>query len=509
LAAKQGASIDELPSLQTEEAEEAEAEAPELEQSAALAEASSGDEAVAMDETYGWLDELGEDLAADEGEEEMLLEAPADTPAGEMEVAEVEASIPDDVPEDIDEAMAWLEQLAARQGAALDELPTVDELPEEEVSVAETVAMLDDIPDDPEEALAWLESLAGESAVEAEAEIASEQEAIEVVTEADTPAVPMDVVAARAEAEAALMREDRVQPESEAEGLEEMPEDPDEAMAWLERLAARQGASLDELPSLDEVEEELDTPAWIAAELAELEARADEADVETAEEPPALEFPEGDETEALQVAPEPLPLAAEEPPSASSEEAILDELAEERDDEDVEEALPDWLAIEGEEDDFEAWAEDAADLTQWLEAEEAATMSEEPVADLAPTARAALPAEPVPAPEERPAEKPEAEVPKHEPEAPTAAEADLSAFDDAVVEKAREAMRAGELAAAAEHYRALLESGNDVDALVVELENNVADKPNRALHQLLGDAYMQSGRLQQALDSYRQALESL
>jgi tetratricopeptide (TPR) repeat protein len=302
------------------------------------------------------------------------------------------------------------------------------------------------------------------------------------------------------------MREERAQPEPEAVELEEMPEDPDEAMAWLERLAARQGASLDELPSLDEVEEELETPAWIARELAELEARADEAEADSGEEPLAAE----EEMEPVQLAPEPLPEPKEaETPTASGDEAIIDELAEELDDEDIEEALPDWLAIEGEEEDFEAWAEDAADLTHWLEAEEAATTTETPPAtELAPGPQAALTSGPVseeampPAVEDAAVTVPEAEV-------PSGMEADLSAFDASVVEEARSAMRAGDLAAAVEHYRALLESGDDVEALVVELEQKVGEKPSRGLCQLLGDAYMQSGRLQPALDSYRRALETL
>ena len=38
----------------------------------------------------------------------------------------------------------------------------------------------------------------------------------------------------------------------EVDALLEMPDDPDAAMAWLEQLAARQGAPLEELPSITE-----------------------------------------------------------------------------------------------------------------------------------------------------------------------------------------------------------------------------------------------------------------
>lgn len=46
-----------------------------------------------------------------------MLTASLETP----EPVEADLSVPDN----IDDAMAWLEQLAARQGAPLDELPTV------------------------------------------------------------------------------------------------------------------------------------------------------------------------------------------------------------------------------------------------------------------------------------------------------------------------------------------------------------------------------------------------
>src|SRR5690606_5416044 len=100
-----------------------------------------------------------------------------------------------DVPEDLEDAMAWLEQLAARQGAPLDELPTLDDddfaalasaaptVVEEPPTPAGALWAMDeavappqvrdqaaepveepagDIPDDPDEALAWLEQMARE-----------------------------------------------------------------------------------------------------------------------------------------------------------------------------------------------------------------------------------------------------------------------------------------------------------------------------------------------------------
>ncbi len=101
----------------------------------------------------------------------------------------------EDPPDDPDEAMAWLEELAADQGAPIDELPSLAN----DLDTADTVLDLPDLDD-----------------IEAE----------------DTA-----------------------------------PEDPDEAMAWLEQLAADQGAPMDELPTLIDEEDgdktEIETFPWL------------------------------------------------------------------------------------------------------------------------------------------------------------------------------------------------------------------------------------------------------
>lgn len=76
-----------------------------------------------------------------------------------------------EVPDDPDEAMAWLERLAADQGASLDELPSLSDMPLESEPVAEPeyIESLElessadsDVPDDPDDAMAWLEQLAAD-----------------------------------------------------------------------------------------------------------------------------------------------------------------------------------------------------------------------------------------------------------------------------------------------------------------------------------------------------------
>lgn len=76
-----------------------------------------------------------------------------------------EVEVPD-VPDDPDEAMAWLERLAADQGANLDELPSLHEAAAEpEPTFAEFVEPEPEpveAPDEPDEAMAWLEQLAAD-----------------------------------------------------------------------------------------------------------------------------------------------------------------------------------------------------------------------------------------------------------------------------------------------------------------------------------------------------------
>lgn len=135
---------------------------------------------------------------------------------------------PADVPDDPDEAMAWLERLAAGQGAPLDELPTMTESMAESMETAETTIELPEVD-------------------YAEPEAVSDEDF----------------------SYAALIDSDV----SESD----VPDDPDEAMAWLERLAAEQGAPMDELPSLSGSQESAEPPAaaveddfsWLDEEMAE------------------------------------------------------------------------------------------------------------------------------------------------------------------------------------------------------------------------------------------------
>jgi hypothetical protein len=75
---------------------------------------------------------------------------------------------------------------------------------------------------------------------------------------------------------------------------------------------------------------------------------------------------------------------------------------------------------------------------------------------------------------------------------------------------ARELLYEHSLDESALHYEQLVQSPETAKELVGELEQAVRDHPKHsALQRVLGDAYVRTGQLQDALDAYRQALSKL
>lgn len=573
LAAQQGASIDELPSLATSGEGEG-AEAPDDIESAmdwldelAQAQGEEGYEPLAIGEVEGSEDENGvpEDIGL---LEDMEAEDAAGLEFAEQEI-EIESGIgrteQDEVAE-IDEAMAWLEQLASA-GVTSEGLVSLDGLDEQ--PVLQALADLEEIPDDPEMAIAWLEGLASGDVTKARAEDEGE-----IVEEEKTPPVPLDVVAARAEAESILLHDELTGEDisQDVEMLEEIPDDPDEAMAWLEKLAARQGASVDELPSLAEIEEDVETPDWLAQEIeaarepeaAEevlddfIEDMGDEVDLvrdesqsdETMVEAPSAMAEMPDAEPEKTGPPDDLELDVED--LDFEEETLFDDLVSDMELEDIEEEgmLPDWLAGEGEDDlaglDEFDWEAEAFDATGWLQSEEQALQVEERAAEVdaaevgeeveeapepSPTdegidmAEGASPdlafeTEPVLSDEE--VIEPQAgAVSVEEMEAQPAVEATQEPVSEEELADAAETVAEEELMVAEERaiageaealqaYQERLTSEEDVPLLIEDLEKaaQTYESEPRFL-QLLGDAYNKNGQLQKALDAYRRALEKL
>lgn len=534
-----------------------------------------------LDDTLSWLDDLTEEAGAlDEASLDFLandLEEP-ETPGVDEEAvqdelisdAEPTPDIITDVPEDLEEAMAWLESLAARQGASLDELPSLsqqeapeieavdevvedvsetaeldaalaeeldwleaiafgEEMPEdaaEQLSIAQTsddelsdaldrlaqMALPDedeapesdlweeeapetavsqalaaeeqegvedfdaifDIPDDPDEAMAWLQEFAAEEAEEM------------VEAPQDLPALrPEDVLEEEVSAETADYDDAPIE-----DFLADVPEDPDEAMAWLEQLAARQGASLDELPTVTEVPEEVETPPWVAS----------------AAKAAAEELPAGDaETEA-------------------GDDLDLDSLLDEVDDfaetfdfplPDEEEEAPEWLSADAPEETVadeqlgqDDWLDTLPemDVTGWLESEDA--VSTTTGGDTGPLPQTG------PLFEAKPATSPLPELDEADEQEEVAEEeavvASVLQVDEEQLMAARAALASGDSQNAAATYQQLVAKGEGLMMLIGELETAVSQHQKEpAFRRLLGDAYMRNGQLQKALSTYRDALDQL
>lgn len=100
-------------------------------------------------------------------------------------------------------------------------------------------------------------------------------------------------------------------------------------------------------------------------------------------------------------------------------------------------------------------------------------------------------------------------APAFEPPTPSyAAQRVLDA--SATLENARSLQRSGDLESSLQQYESLIVRNSDLDSAVDDLTNLVRiHRENPVIHRLLGDGYVRQGRLQQALDTYREALNYL
>ncbi len=87
---------------------------------------------------------------------------------------------------------------------------------------------------------------------------------------------------------------------------------------------------------------------------------------------------------------------------------------------------------------------------------------------------------------------------------------DLGLAPEPDFDLARAALASGNITVAAATYRKMLDQGQGGAALVAELETAVAGQPQEPeLAQLLGDAYMQNGQIQKAMKSYHKGFDHL
>jgi len=506
--------------------------------------------------------------AADEAD----LGEPESEPEPET-VAEAEWS-EDDVLGGAD-PIAWLETLARRQGADLEELTTeadldIPELPEDTVvdepgyteyspfgilpprreeslplseepraeqdesaaeleSLSESLGWLADMTKEPEaELTTWL-------AVEdtfADRELSAEDEAIPAP---EQPAEPADALAGMTDEEIELaLRRGELTAEQE--------------LAWLQRTARERAAQLSEVAGelgeesgadLDvEPAEPGEIPPWLAAmreeavgddadtedlaslfdtEIAEAEAAAeiepllaDDASITEAELAAFLEDEDAiGETDALTeslVADLISDAAAEpvEPGLAEAEPIDMPDWLVEQDEEfaaaDAE--LPGWLA-----EPLEEPAVPVEEVPDWL------SELGEPEAAQAPAAEEFAPgaaAESLPEPEFFAPQR-EAVIPEGELFVTYRQRLEEDPSDHATrLALARTLRGHGEVAPSLDHYETLIENAQLLEDVANDLSTLVQEQPFQPrARRLLGDTLMRQGRLQDALEAYRKALEQL
>ncbi|GAB4450785.1 MAG: hypothetical protein OHK0041_13090 [Anaerolineales bacterium] len=457
--------------------------------------------APAAEEQPDWLKSLDAEPASS-------LQPPAEeTPAAPAPSAAADTGALGTTEKEQDDAFAWLEALAAKQGATEGLLTTPEERRTEE-------------PD-------WVKQ--------------AKQSTDELEPAPETPQ-PQPVQEAPAAPSAPKAAEENI----------------DDALAWLEALAAKQGATEGLLTKPEERREE--APQWVkqtqelepAAQPLELEepqaaaepqpADADVAswlksldEVETPIEPAPVETGEtGEWLKSLEEEPEEAPAAepASELPGwlqgVSEEEAPAAATAvpeAEAAQESAPEELPDWLSnLEEEQTPVIPAAED---LPAWLRDETGELVVEPPKieptrpADWKPVEEEPPQPAPMPAPEPEPEPKPK-KTPKKEPKpAPPAAYVEpvtsmrgtgmlMSMPGDPLLASARTELSRSNIPAALDSYGKLIKKGRYLEEVIFDLREALYRYPVEvSIWQTLGDAYMRANQLQDALDAYTKAEELL
>ena len=505
--------------------------------------------------------------------------------------------------EDVD-PLAWLESLARRQGARSEELITggtldvpeaaadavVDEPgyvdyspfgtlaeradedePEAYVAPVPEPEMAAEVPSG-DDTLAWLEGLAAEQGASAIIEPAASGDSLAGMSdeEIEQRAAAGELTPAQMEAWLARQAESLAQVHFDDDDMlldELAPAVPAEMPDWLQEAAPVPSSGLPE-PEVEEFvpEEALDLepaelPGWLqepapepAATLAELEptqedkapidyedswARALDSEFMTTqrlapdEEPEwyqsALRDPEREAELQAELAEQELDFEVEEEALPEPVAAELPDWLREAAPQEPEDDIPDWLTeeIPGSELSAESvgvddWLEDAdlepAELPDWLD-EPVAEAADLPgwLAEAAPDELLAEPVAEVPEPVAAPAPSPRpqpaltAEVPAGAAYDSFRAALQQNPQDHAArLKLARQLHTERKLPACLAQYEALVLAEADLGTLETDLMQVVEQQPAvPQARRVLGDVLMRQGRLQEALETYRAALEQL
>jgi hypothetical protein len=185
------------------------------------------------------------------------------------------------------------------------------------------------------------------------------------------------------------------------------------------------------------------------------------------------------------------------------------------------EGVPDWAAgFEEEEAEVAPVSTDNVfeEMPDWLKEVEASVSPEEvpdwlvetiavPEEEVAPEVAAPPVQEVVAAPPPKPTPAPAPTPPK--PAAPTPP-ARITGSGGKALESARDKEQSGDLEGALAEYDALIRASSDLDAVVADLTLLVKSyKTTPAVYRVLGDGLMRQGKLQAALNTYREALNQI
>ncbi len=483
------------------------------------------------DESPAWLKDFSNDLetpiAKVENPEPPTPQPPAPQPAApqaiNVEPAATLGSLGTTAQEQ-DDAMAWLEGLAAKHGAKPEELVTdpnartevapdwVDkakEIGEQAQEAAPTPAPTPAVTEPPtapsrDETGIWLRSLE-----------AKESETITPKAEEPETAQPESQEFQSSVAEETAFQSVEAEPKKEEPSIMDEPE----TTNWFNEFT----------PKSTQRHELDDAPDWlrgISNESEEPESSHLEQPAETSM--PASEAP----TKQLQGMPEWPSSSPAEVPETASETSDLPAWLAGLDEEEPRistpgatnplptDDLPAWLQAEAEP---EPQATQAASPADWKPAQPEPVRDEPPVAEPVPETPIEEPpvvtppvAEPTPAVEEPiteplPRRKPEVRAPVATPVAvrpkpiSVAAKAATLSLGDAQSQLGR-----GNIAATLDIYTKLIRKGKSLEEIIRDLRDALYRYPVEVpLWQSLGDAYMRANRLQEALDAYTKAEELL
>ena len=436
----------------------------------------SADEPVAeavqpQDDVPDWLAGIADSMIERTVDEDFLAEA---APEPIESAAEVHEETPD-----------WLQEFASPAVAIADteikggepdiDIQSLQQLEEEigtnavEASTADVLGVSDEVDDD--EVFRWLEDLA------------ETHEA-----EASTPLTPPTDKPIEAHQETSPVISEVVP-----------PEEADESLQWLEDLASKRGIDVDVVPTApDSLSAETDvSPDWLK-EMAV--GSADETIVSRPPPVPTEEFKaEIIEETVSEIAPDEVTLVSPVIQATPQEEPALE--------------IPGWL------DDAAAVAENVppepvTEASPPIAVEEIhppgpTPVEAAPVVDLTPVPE---PIEEIIAPLEAAPPIPAAEggLPRAEKVEPVAkvVPSKYKEPTSQLLQGARQALTAGDAGRALSDYKKLIERKQELETVISDLERALERYPNLpTMWQALGDAYMKSDQLQEAIKAYQRGME--